>query len=192
MKRHGLGRFRVTQKADLRDPRDGYRSENANAEDWIMIGNHDTEPLTRVLERWEKNGSVENRAGYLAGRLAPRAGDGARRQRLATAFASDRKNLVLAMVADLFASRAKNVMVFFADLYGERTIYNRPGVVDPENWRLRVPLEFETVYASRRRSGEAPCLFSALALALRAKGDEFVRAHADVLAALDARAFRVL
>src|SRR5262249_35932536 len=34
---YGLGRFRVTQKAILSDPADVYRSENARAEDWVMV-----------------------------------------------------------------------------------------------------------------------------------------------------------
>ncbi|HEU4538578.1 MAG TPA: 4-alpha-glucanotransferase, partial [Polyangiaceae bacterium] len=34
--RHGLGRFRITQKANVDDARDVYRSENAAPEDWVM------------------------------------------------------------------------------------------------------------------------------------------------------------
>ena len=43
--RHGLGRWRVTQKANLDDPRDVYRTENVAREDWVMLGNHDTAPI---------------------------------------------------------------------------------------------------------------------------------------------------
>ena len=50
--RHGLGRFRVTQKADPRRPDDVYRTENARPEDWVMVGSHDTPPLAQVLQRW--------------------------------------------------------------------------------------------------------------------------------------------
>ncbi|HEY7775874.1 MAG TPA: 4-alpha-glucanotransferase, partial [Kineobactrum sp.] len=46
--RHGLGRFRVTQKADLANPADVYRSENAAPADWIMVGNHDTPSIWRL------------------------------------------------------------------------------------------------------------------------------------------------
>ncbi len=55
--RHRLGRFRVTQKANLQDPQDVYRSDRALPEDWIMVGNHDTPPLRTVVERWQ--GSTE-------------------------------------------------------------------------------------------------------------------------------------
>ena len=52
LERHGLGRFRVTQKANLDDPEDGYRSENAEAPDWAMIGNHDTPPVFALVKSW--------------------------------------------------------------------------------------------------------------------------------------------
>ncbi len=69
LRRHGLGRFRVTQKADLNQPRDGYRSENAAPRDWIMVGTHDTPPLARVVDGWFAAGVASLRAAYLAERL---------------------------------------------------------------------------------------------------------------------------
>src|SRR5207245_9993407 len=74
--RHGLGRFRVTQKVVLEDPADVYRSENAAPADWIMAGTHDTEPIWRVAERWVAGGSAPPHAAYLAQRLV--AGERAR------------------------------------------------------------------------------------------------------------------
>lgn len=156
MTRHGLGRFRVTQKASLVDPGDGYRSEHARPEDWIMIGNHDTEPLLRVVDRWRTEGVASARAAYLSKVLATDVTDGS-------------LSLARAMTAELFASDAKHVSIFFADLFGERTIYNRPGLVSPENWRLRVPRDFRETYEERLAAGEAMDLRRALATALRKK-----------------------
>ncbi len=48
MERYGLGRFRITQKADLNNDLDVYRSENARPEDWLMLGNHDTASIRQV------------------------------------------------------------------------------------------------------------------------------------------------
>src|SRR5205814_1525354 len=62
LERHGLGRFRVTQKSVLSDPRDVYRAENARPQDWIMVGTHDTESIWRVAERWAASGMSEQRA----------------------------------------------------------------------------------------------------------------------------------
>jgi hypothetical protein len=74
------------------------------------------------------------------------------------------------MFAELFASRARRVSVFFADLFGVREIYNRPGIVDGSNWTLRLPWDFEELYRRRRAEGSALDLPLALALALRARG----------------------
>lgn len=167
MKRYGLGRFRVTQKASLTDPKDGYRSANAEPHDWIMIGNHDTDPLLRVMDRWRETGQWTARAEYLAMRLEP---DPSKRASFAWELASEPRRMVTAMFAELFVGPASNVLVFWADLFGEREVYNTPGVVRPENWTLRVPANYRELYSERVASGEAPDLRAALAMAKRARG----------------------
>lgn len=165
--RHGLGRFRVTQKASLTDQTDGYRGENAERADWTMIGNHDTDPLRRVIARWRDAGTTRARADYLATRLEPAA---VRRPAFAAEIAANDRRLAVAMLAELFVGPASNVLVFWADLFGEVEAYNTPGVVSPANWTMRVPQDFRAVYGARRREGVAPSLPAALALALRARG----------------------
>jgi 4-alpha-glucanotransferase len=164
--RYGLGRFRVTQKAILSDPADVYRSENADPPDWVMVGNHDTPPLWLLLERWAAAGTVRDQAAYLAGRLCP-SEDG--RERMVWELVQDPARLAQAKMADLFACRAENVAVFFADLLGMKEIYNRPGVVSEENWTLRVPPDYRSEYARLRSVGLALNLPWVLALALRAR-----------------------
>jgi 4-alpha-glucanotransferase len=164
---YGLGRFRVTQKAVLSDPADVYRSENARAEDWVMVSTHDTRPIWAVVAEWQRAGDVPAHAEYLAWRLAPRA-DG--REALAAALNADLGLLVHAQFADLFASPARNVMVFFADLLGLHESYNVPGTVGPQNWSLRVPPDYAARYGARWRAGQALDLPLALSMALRARG----------------------
>jgi 4-alpha-glucanotransferase len=164
---HGLGRFRVTQKAVLSDPHDVYRSENARAEDWMMVGTHDTRPIWAVVDAWGRGGDIRARAEYLAWRLAPNA-DG--REAMARAFAADTAALAQAQFADLFACPARNVMIFFADLFGLRDAYNVPGTVGAKNWSLRVPPDYADGYGARVRAGGALDLPRALAVALRARG----------------------
>ena len=174
MQRYGLGRFRVTQKASLVDIEDGYRGENADSRDWIMIGNHDTAPLLAVLERWERNGELAARAEYLAGRVGPRS-----------SAVPEKAEVGDAMFAELFVGPAANVLVFFADLFGERDTYNTPGLVSEVNWSMRVPRDFRAVYARRAAAGKALHLPRALARAMRARGPAFVAEHSGVLAALE-------
>lgn len=180
IERQGLGRFRVTQKADLDNPADVYRSENARPEDWIMAGNHDTPSIWRLAGAWRADGRARKQAGYLAQRLVGEP----QREAFARALAGDPRKLVHAKLADIFASPAAQVMVFFADLLGLEEIYNRPGIVDPDNWRLRVPPDYATRYLQAAARGEALDLSCVLALALQARGDEFAHAHRDLIGRL--------
>ena len=181
LRAHGLGRFRVTQKAVLSDPHDVYRSENALPEDWVMVGTHDTRPIWVLVEEWGRAGELRERAEYLAWRLAPRAEE---REALARALGRDTGLLVHAQFADLFAGPARNVMVFFADLFGLREAYNVPGTVGPRNWSLRVPPAYAETYGERLRGDRALNLPLALGLALRARAAE----ARELLRGLDAAA----
>lgn len=162
MDRHGLGRFCVTQKADLTRADDVYRSENAGPEDWIMVGNHDTAPVWALAESWQGSALAAERAAHLAQRLMPGAAQP--RARLAQWLAADARHLCQGMFAELFAGRARRVSVFFADLFGARETYNRPGVVSPDNWTLRLPPDFEALY--RERVARAAAMNVPLAVAL--------------------------
>lgn len=153
--RHGLGRFRVTQKAKVDDPTDVYRSDNAAPADWIMIGNHDTPPLGLVIDRWRERGELDGRLAFVRARLG-----------LDSIAARD---LQTALLAELFLGPARNVLVFWADLFGVRDIYNKPGVVDGDNWCLRVPADFEAAHAAAVARGDAPDLDAALAMARSAR-----------------------
>lgn len=176
--RHGLGRFRVTQKASLDDRADVYRAENAERADWVMIGNHDTLPIWLLLQRW----TIEVRrrwAEHLAAALHLPEVDVPR-------LAADAGALATAMLAELLASRAENVSVFFADLFGEEEVYNTPGTVGPENWSLRLPPTFEALHARRLAAHRALDVRAAVALALDARAAAAEGTEAERLRALAA------
>ena len=179
---YGLGRFRVTQKADLTNPRDVYRSENAVPADWIMLGNHDTKPIWALADHWRQAGGARAQADYLAWRLHPEE-EG--REDFARRLLGEPGLLVQAKFADLFVSRAENVMVFFADLLGMKETYNAPGTVSEENWSLRVPNDYRREYAEKLQAHGALNLPLALALALRAGGVEARARHQGLIAALE-------
>ncbi|MDP9148757.1 MAG: 4-alpha-glucanotransferase [Myxococcota bacterium] len=166
LQRFGLGRFRVTQKADLRNPNDVYRSENAKPNDWVMVGTHDTLPLSLVVDDWFAAGAAADRALYLAERLVQRPES---RALFAQGLVKNRSKLLRAMFADLLASPARHVLVFMSDLFGLRDVYNRPGTVNDENWGLRLRNDFDEQYASNLVAGTAMDVAGALALALRAR-----------------------
>lgn len=172
---YGLGRFRVTQKSNLRDPHDVYRSENAQPQDWMLLGNHDTPPVWHVVKRWQQNGELRDRADYLASRLSC---DDEHRRALARRFREDMSELVHGALADLFASRSRNVLISFTDLFGWEQTFNQPGVVSSDNWSLRIPRDFAHQYHSQSRVGHALSLQRALRLALErvAPGSALLRA----------------
>jgi hypothetical protein len=124
-----------------------------------MLGNHDTRPIFD-LARGLSAEARERWCRHLARRLAlADAGALAAPGRLPTA-----------MLGELFLSAAENVSIFFADLFGYVERYNVPGVVSEDNWRIRLPADFERLYADRLARGEALDVREALALALDARG----------------------
>lgn len=161
MRRYGVGRFRVTQKADPRDPHDVYSTHRAERGDWVMLGNHDTPPIWLVVDGWSAS-TRQAWCDHLASRLGEDAIDRA-------AVVRDAAALAQPMLADLFASDAGRISVFFADLFGERAIYNVPGVVRDDNWTLRVPPDFAAEHERRRIDGRALDVPLAVCAALRAR-----------------------
>ena len=180
--RHGLGRFRVTQKASLSDPADVYRSENAQPQDWVMVGNHDTPPIWRLAKAWQGREEGYRQAAYLARRLRPDAPEP-----LAAALAADYRKLAHAKVADLFLSPARHVMVFMSDLFGLEDVYNMAGTANEDNWMLRLSPDFARRYEYDRRRGEALNLHAVLALALRAR-PQIASGTPELITRLDASA----
>lgn len=184
MELYGLGRFRVTQKADLDNDRDVYRGENARPEDWLMLGNHDTTPIRQVAERWQREGVAGRQARYLAERLGI-AED--QRPSWIERLANDTGELIQAKFAELFIGPAQNIMVFFTDLLGSRDSYNQPGKVDEQNWILRVPRDYRKSYKEKSDKNLALNIPKALAAALRSKGDAAIAEHHQLISHLEDR-----
>jgi 4-alpha-glucanotransferase len=158
--RHRLGRFRVTQKARVDQPADVYRGDRSEPADWIMIGNHDTPPLRAVIAGWRGTPEMARRAAYLGERL----------RRPPAELERDERALATAMLAELFLGPARKALVFWPDLFGIDEAFNRPGVVSPTNWALRIPSDFEAAHARAVAGGTAPDLGRAVAWALRGRG----------------------
>ncbi len=184
--RFGLGRFRVLQKVDPHNPTDVYRSEHAEPIDWIMLGNHDTPPIWQLVDQWVKSGCARDRAEDLGHRLIPANAD---RENWIAHHARHRGALVHALFADLLISRARNIMVFFADLLGLTEQYNVPGTVNDSNWSMRVPADYEKAYLLQLADDRALNIPYALSIALRAPGFELVTPR--VLDMLDREARRL-
>lgn len=152
MEHHGLGRFRVVQKAKLDDPSDVYRIEQACPNDWIMMGNHDTPPIWMLARGWCDGQRGHDWGEYLADQLLVSE---AERPGFVRGVASDPGELVHALFAAMLSSNAHHISVFFTDLLGMSGFYNSPGVVNDTNWTLRVPPDFADRYGQNCRQGKA-------------------------------------
>lgn len=183
MQRHGLGRFRVTGKADVTKSDDVYLLDNAAAADWVMPGTHDTPTLWRSAREWS-DAVARARAAYAARRLG--AGDAARSERLERHFLGSRDALAQGELALLFLGPPRHVLLWVGDVLGETGLYNRPGVVHPDNWTWRVAGGYRALHAERCARGAAFDPAASLALALAARPG--AGASSDLVAALRARA----
>ncbi|MHC4875463.1 MAG: 4-alpha-glucanotransferase [Planctomycetota bacterium] len=166
MERYGLGRFRVVQKAALDKPEDGYRIEHAEPADWIMLGNHDTPPIWLLARGWCAGPRGREWAEYLADRLTIPASD---RADFVARTSSEPGELVHALFAAMLASHAGHVTIFFPDLLGLTSFYNRPGVVNETNWTLRVPPTFESDYGADCDNNAALDLTKCFQIAMQAR-----------------------
>jgi 4-alpha-glucanotransferase len=183
MTRRGLGRFCITQKADSSNPADVYRGENTGPHDWIMVGTHDTQPLWKVVEQRGKTSWIKERASLLSYHLEP---DSSLREEFALRCSNNKALFCQAMFAELFASPARNVSVFFADLFGMKETYNSPGTTGDHNWTLRLASDYRNDYQKKVKQGRALDMHAALALALEAKGQNLTGKDKSLAAALRA------
>ncbi len=164
LEKYGLGRFRVVQKANLHELGDVYRIENAQPQDWIMMSTHDTPTVWQLADAW-----TQEKTGRLWGEyLADRLGETATRDPFAAQIAESPARLVHALFAAMLASHARQVVVFFPDLFGMRERYNLPGLVSESNWRIRLPGSFVPWYEERLKLGQALDLNQCFNMALRA------------------------
>ena len=85
---------------------------------------------------------------------------------------------------EIFASKARNIQIFFTDFFGINEVYNKPGTSGDENWSLRLQSDFEKLYSEKLSTGDALNLPLALSFAIRARGQEFTKANQDILITL--------
>lgn len=175
MKYLGLSGLRVTEFVDPGDENHPYRVKNTEPRHWVMAGSHDNAPVSCWADELCRNNEIESHAATLAGDL------GLDRQELV----ENRHKFITAKFAELFASPAENIQVFFPDFFGMRERYNMPGTSGSRNWSLRVPNNFECFYYKQLEKKEALNLPEALVIALKARGNDFILRHKDLINKLE-------
>ena len=111
---------------------------------------------------------------------------GKERDDLIVKLTTDAKALMNVKLAEIFASKAENIQVFFTDFFGIKDTYNKPGTSGDQNWSLRLPDNFEEVYCNNRsENGLALNLPLILKMAIEARGSKYASKHKGLLKDLE-------
>lgn len=184
MKEYDLQGMRLTQFVKHEMPEHPYRCCNIVERSWAMVGTHDNEPISMwadsMINTHEGYLNVVNLVDDMYSELK-----GKDRDDLIVKLTTDAKALMNIKLAEIFASKAANVQVFFTDFFGIKATYNTPGTSGDKNWSLRVPDNFEEVYCSNCKDGLALNLPLILKMAIEARGSKFAKKQDKLLKELE-------
>lgn len=184
MKEYDLQGMRLTQFVKHEMPEHPYRCCNIVERSWAMVGTHDNEPISMwadsMIYTHEGYLNVVNLVDDMYSEL-----QGKDRDDLIVKLTTDAKALMNVKLAEIFASKAANVQVFFTDFFGIKATYNTPGTSGDKNWSLRVPDNFEEVYCSNCKDGLALNLPLILKMAIEARGSKFAKKQDKLLKELE-------
>lgn len=179
-----LSGIRVTEFFNPKKPKDMYRGINAGSKDYIMPGSHDNSTLIEFVQEIKKDGTIKDHAKFLAEDLLPAGTSKEEKARFSNELVSDANSFIRAKFAELFASPAKQVQVFFTDMFGIKERYNLPGTSGDQNWSLRLPDNFEELYMANLSKDKGLNLPEVLKMAIESKGESFVKANQELVNAL--------
>ncbi len=185
MKEYDLQGMRLTQFVKYDKPEHPYRCCNIVPRSWAMVGTHDNEPVSMWADEM-----VNTHVGYL--HVVNLVDDmyselqGKDRDDLIVKLTTDPKALMNVKLAEIFASKAENIQVFFTDFFGLKSTYNTPGTAGDQNWSLRLPNNFEDVYKNNiKPEGLALNMPLILKMAIEARGSVFAKKHEKLLKELE-------
>ena len=146
-----------------------------------MVGTHDNQPVSMWADEM-----INTHEGYL--NVLNLVDDmfaevqGKDRDDLIVKLTTDAKALMNVKLAEIFASKAANIQVFFTDFFGLKATYNTPGTSGDKNWSLRLPDNFEETYLNNIcDNGLALNLPLILKMAIEARGSKFASKHKNLL-----------
>lgn len=170
MKKYELQGMRLTQFVVAEKPEHPYRCKNITENVWNMVGTHDNNPI----EMWAES-MVNTHEGYLHAKnlVEDLFADAENKDDIIVRLTQDKDYLTFVKLTEIFASKAKNVQIFFTDYFKIKETYNTPGTSGDQNWSLRLPNNFEEL---------TPIDLNAiLKAAIIARGKEFATKHAILI-----------
>lgn len=147
---------------------------------WYIAGSHDNEPLSLWAKRLvkqanttslrkqdvQKRENAKNQIEYIADYLYGSSKDyEAKKEKMY----SDPKFLMQSVYAMMLKSPAKNIQIFFADLFGDTRVYNKPGTPSDFNWKTRPRNDFEKQYDKALDNGMAFDFVSSIETAIKSR-----------------------
>ena len=170
MKEYKLQGMRLTQFVKPEKPEHPYRCKNIEENVWAMVGTHDNEPISF----WAKS-MINTEVGYLHVKnlVEDLYAEVENKDNLIWDLTHDAEFLKKVKLSEIFASKAKNIQIFFTDFFGIDDVYNKPGTSGDENWSLRLP--------NGTTCRNAIDLGEILAMAIRARGSKFADKHKKLI-----------
>ena len=139
MEKYGLQGMRLTQFVVPEKPAHPYRCKNITENVWNMVGTHDNNPI----EMWAES-MINTHEGYLHAKnlVEDLFAEAENKDDVIVRLTQDKEYLKFVKLTEIFASKAKNIQIFFTDYFQIKDVYNRPGTSGDQNWSLRLPNDF--------------------------------------------------
>jgi len=144
MKKYGLQGMRLTQFVLPEKPEHPYRCKNITENVWNMVGTHDNNPIAAWAESM-----INTHEGYLHAKnlVEDLFADAENKDDIIVRLTQDKDYLTFVKLVEIFASKAKNVQIFFTDFFQIKETYNTPGTSGDQNWSLRLPNNYKDMNA---------------------------------------------
>ena len=170
MEKYELQGMRLTQFVVPEKPAHPYRCKNITENVWNMVGTHDNNPI----ETWAES-MINTHEGYLHAKnlVEDLFAEAENKDDIIVRLTQDKDYLTFVKLVEIFASKARNVQMFFTDYFQIKETYNTPGTSGDQNWSLRVPNEFK-----EHRTID---LCAILKAAIIARGKDFATKHAILI-----------
>ena len=170
MKKYELQGMRLTQFVVPEKPEHPYRCKNITEHVWNMVGTHDNLPISMWAESM-----INTHEGYLHAKnlVEDLFAEADNKDDIIVRLTQDKEYLRFVKLTEIFASKARNVQIFFTDFFQINDVYNRPGTSGDQNWSLRLPNNYQELTPID--------LQALLKAAIIARGKEFASKHASLI-----------
>ena len=170
MKKYELQGMRLTQFVVPEKPEHPYRCKNITEHVWNMVGTHDNLPISMWAESM-----INTHEGYLHAKnlVEDLFAEAENKDDIIVRLTQDKEYLRFVKLTEIFASKARNVQMFFTDYFQINDVYNRPGTSGDQNWSLRLPNNYQEL--------QPIDLHALLKAAIIARGKEFASKHASLI-----------